>query len=157
MTLDFIDFSDRFAAIRDKYNDDWRNKAYQAEKAALWGYDANSAAINDCGVIRNAEEEMLYEKRSAYARIKLVQTPIGLWIFAIDWMSQTCGGGYATSINTAIGYKSRGDARLAAVENLIVRFEQITERRGYSDSEVKQAFEILRVLREERTPQLALW
>jgi hypothetical protein len=157
MTLETIDFSEQLNAIRCKYNDNWRSAAYRAEKAALWGYGADSQVVNDCGVITDAEEEMLYEKRMAYARVSLAQTPIGLWIYAIDWMSQTCGGGYATSINTAIGYKSREDARLAGIEKLIFRFEQITAAGGFSDAEIKQAFEIVQRLNEEKTPQLALW
>ncbi|GEM_PF-5009938 len=72
-------------------------------------------------------------------------------------MSQTCGGGYATSVNTAIGYKSREDARLAAIEKLIFRFEQITTGGGFGEVEIKQAFEIIRTLNDEKTPQLALW
>ncbi|GEM_PF-4107865 len=83
MTLEFIEMSGKLEAIRHKHGGDWRSAAYRAEKAALWGYDANSQVVNDCGVITDAEEEMLYEKKSAYARIKLAQTPISLWIYAI--------------------------------------------------------------------------
>lgn len=157
MTEDSIDLSEQLKEIRLKHCADLRNRAYVAEKAALWGYDSNSKAVNDCGVLTNSEKEILYEENLCYARISLVETPIGLWIYACSWASQTCGGGYATSINTATGYKSRKAARLAAVETLIARFEQITAQRGFSEGEAKQAFEIRTVLYAERTPQLALW
>ena len=157
MTLECIDMSDKLEAIRQKHGDDWRSVAYRAEKAALRGYAPNSGTVSEFGVISGADKETLYEKNLSYARISLVETPIGLWIYALDWASLTCGGGYAPSTHTAIAYKSREDARLAAVEKLIFRFEQITAAGGFSKAEIKQAFEILRVLREERTPQLALW
>jgi hypothetical protein len=157
MTLETIDMSEKLEAIWQQHGGDWRSKAYRADKAALWGYVQSSENINGCGVISGAEKETLYEKSLSYARISLVETPIGLWIHAITWASLTCGGGYAPSTSTAIAHKSRQGARLAAIEKLICRYSSIEVERGYSESESKQALEVLRILNDEKTPQLALW
>ena len=110
MTIETVDMSQKLAAIKRKHNSsDIRNKAYRNDLATLWGYSHDTDAVNDCGVILNPERLILYENNLSYIHVKLVETPIHLWIYSFSWSSLTCGMGYAPSIRTVKAYKSRED------------------------------------------------
>jgi hypothetical protein len=159
-TFHCIDLTEELDAIRCRYGE--RSHAMPEamwEAAVLWGVTPQTRSINDCGVFTYAADEVALRTGGCTAAFTLVQAPNGHWAMSTAYHTRISGGGYAPSVWNQRAFPTQGDARLAALCELIHRFGQEAEDRGSltGESNRREAREMIALLEAEKTPQLALF
>jgi hypothetical protein len=129
------------------------------EAAGLWGVTPESGSINDCGVFTDTTDSFHLVAGGCTGEARLTQAPNGEWVMSTYYSTRISGSGYACSVWSQIAFPTREDARLAAVYELIARFQDEASNRSSCSSEAHQreAQQMSRLLEAEKMPQLALF
>lgn len=150
-----FDLSEAQDAIRRKYGRQYHLSAEcLADVAALWGLPNGSPLINDAGVFLTCEIALDLHAGPCSAEIEVAASPSGLWSMGKSCWGSDSGGGSAPSVWEQIAFRSRDDARLAAVAKLIEYFEAAIARGAPRECDLRS---MLALLKAERTPQLSLF
>ncbi len=109
---------DGLDAVRAAY-EHWRHSAEAlAAAAALWG-----GGCNDCGVFLGFEaEDVARLGRDCYARVRIAETPCGLYACGIDYRYGAGGGGYAPTV-WCRPFETRQEAKQQGVRELVEELE----------------------------------
>jgi hypothetical protein len=157
---EYIDLTEVVDSIRSKYGE--RSHAIPAamwEAAALWGVTPETASIDDCGVFTSANDEITLHSGGCKAHVILVQAPNGNWAMSTRYDTRVSGAGYAPSVWNRQAFRTRDDARLAALGELIQRFGQEERDPGSlkGESNRRDVRQMIALPEAEKTPQLALF
>lgn len=159
-SFEMIDLSNTLDTIRRKFGDH-HFVVLEAlwEAAALWGVTPETGSINDCGVFTYTTDSFRLTTGGCTGEARLTQAPNGLWAMSTSYSTRISGGGYACSVWNRLAFPTRDHARLAAVYELIARFQgEVADRNsGNGESNQREAQQMINLLEAEKMPQLALF
>lgn len=127
--------------------------------AALWGVTPGTNSIHDSGVFTYVTDSFRLIIDGCAAEAQLTQAPNGQWAMSTSYNTCISGGGYACSVWSWKAFPTHEDARLAALDELITRFQTETADRnsGNSLSNRQDVQKMILLLESELTPQMTLF
>lgn len=158
--FEWIDRNNAIDALHQKFGDRYPIVAEALwETAALWGVTPGMNSIHDSGVFTYVTDSFGLVADGCTAEAQLTQAPNGQWTMSTSYSTRISGGGYACSVWSRKAFLTHEDALLAALDELISRFQtEATDRNsGNNMSNRWAAQKMILQLESEQTPQLTLF
>lgn len=156
--IEYVDLNKEINAIVYKNGQMARGNAECEERRIaanqIWQfanfYNGNGSVIPD-------EEIRVGKDYKGNAEIRIAKGGNGLWAVATSYMLPNQGASSAISVFERIGFKSRDDAILAGILKLQNSLKRIADRESEYRSDRQMADILIKLLEEQKRPQLDLF
>ncbi len=109
---------DKIESVMEKYERYWSEPEALAEVKSLWGVGDE---VNDCGVFINYETETVAKTKQGEAHVGIYKVSDSVFVHCCGYWDGTDGFGYAPSVWKSETHTTEGQAKDAAIAELINR------------------------------------